>query len=505
MHKTSRPPFLLPTQIAFSVGVLLVSISSTLLAALPEPKRQPLVRVVDLNIGETVSVKLANGKTAQVKLVDVDERRDPFRNAVREARAKVEVNGKGVTLSSGNYNLPQTIAGVRIDCSITRGCATNSSQDSWGLEKDARLRLWPAASPLMARGTFVYPLKQRWFATHTQMANEPTYVDGDDRPANKAIYYHNDLDFGGCEGLAEVVAATDGLVVSAALKGLPGYEDAPAPPRYDVVYVLDDCGWFYRYSHLLEIDEAIKPGTKVKKGQKLGVLGKEGASGGWSHLHFGIVSKQPSGKWGTQEAYAFAWEAYQRQYKPKLIAVARPHQLVAVGEKVTLDGSKSWSARGKIASYEWQFNDGAWAEGPIVEHTYKQPGMYSEMLRAEDNRGNVAYDFAIVQVIDPAHPDQLPPTIHPAYAPTLGLKPGTEITFKVRTFRTTDGEEKWDFGDGGAKVSVKSDGNETPLAKDGYAVTKHAFNKPGLYIVRVERTNTRGERATGCLAVNVEK
>ena len=43
---------------------------------------------------------------------------------------------------------------------------------------------------------------------------------------------------------------------------------------------------------------------------ELGRSGKEGGSGGWSHLHFEIVSRQPSGEWGTQEGFAFLWEAY---------------------------------------------------------------------------------------------------------------------------------------------------------------------------------------------------
>ena len=51
----------------------------------------------------------------------------------------------------------------------------------------------------------------------------------------------------------------------------------------------------------------------------------------------------------------------------------------------------------------------------------------------------------------------------------MGIKPGDAITFKVRTFRTTEGEETWDFGDGTPAVKVKSDGNVKPLAKDGYA------------------------------------
>ncbi|MCX7826333.1 MAG: M23 family metallopeptidase, partial [Verrucomicrobiae bacterium] len=255
-------------------------------AAPPEPTRAPLARTVDLDIGETHTVTLCDGKTARVKLLGVAETRDPLRNAVRVALAKVEVNGEVLTLSSANYNLPKTVAGVQVDCPITKGYYTNSHRDAWGLEKDARLRLWPAGSPLIEPGTFGYPLKQRWFASDTQMANEPCFVDGGERPSSKSIYYHNGLDFGGCEGLVDVVAATDGLVVSSADKTLPGYEDTPVRPRSDVVYVLDDRGWYYRYSHLHTIANSVQPGARVKRGQTIGLLGKEGGSGGWSHLHF---------------------------------------------------------------------------------------------------------------------------------------------------------------------------------------------------------------------------
>ncbi|MGH9841482.1 MAG: hypothetical protein ACREEM_22235 [Blastocatellia bacterium] len=49
----------------------------------------------------------------------------------------------------------------------------------------------------------------------------------------------------------------------------------------------------------------------------------------------------------------------------------------------------------------------------------------------------------------------------------------------MRTFRTTDGEETWDFGDGSAPVTVKSDGNVNPLAPQGYAKTVHRYKKAG--------------------------
>jgi murein DD-endopeptidase MepM/ murein hydrolase activator NlpD len=480
--------------------LLCLSISA---AGPPEPTRTPLVRAVELNIGEAQEVELCDGTKARVKLIGLEETRDSLRDAIRSATVTVEVNGETVALVSATYHLPTTVAGVRIDCPITKGYLKNS-RDAWGLAKDARLRLWPAASPLVAPGTFMYPVKQRWFASDTQMANEPTFVDGGERPGQKNIYYHWGLDFGGSEGMVDVVAATDGLTVSAGTDILPGYENTPASPRYDVIYVLDDRGWYYRYSHLYTIDPAVKPGRQVKMGQKIGVLGKEGGSGGWSHLHFDIQSRQPSGKWGTQESYAFVWEAYLREYAPELIAVARPHHFAWTREKVILDATRSWSRPGKIVSYDWTFTDGTKASGQKLERIYSQPGTYSEILKITDDEGRIDYDFAVVQIVDREHPDVVSPSIHAVYSPTFGIKPGDAITFKVRTFRTTFGNETWDFGDGSPPVTVKSDGNIKPLAKDGYAVTTHRYEKPGDYIVRVERNNEHGHKAVGHLHVRVE-
>lgn len=481
---------------------LILATAAGLWAAPPPPSREPTLRVVDLRLGESAQIRLADGSSAQVKLLELQETLDSMAGAVRAARVQVEVNGQQAWLDSANYQLPQSVGGVQVDCPVTRGYNARSGEDSWGLEKDARLRLWPAGAPWIEPGTFVYPLRQRWFATLTQFANEPTYVDGGDKPDRKRIYYHNDLDFGGCEGEIEVVAATDGLVVSVATQTLPGYSLTPVRPRYDVVYLLDDRGWYYRYSHLHTIDPAVQPGGRVRMGQRLGVLGKEGASGGWSHLHFGIKSRQPSGKWGTQEAYAFAWEAGVREQRPAVIAVARPHHFIRAGETVTLDASKSWAAAGRPERFDWTFTDGATAAGAKVRRTYAKPGSYSEIVKVTDAAGNSAYDFAIVQVIgeDWQNP---PPTLHPAFAPTQGIRPGQSVTFKVRTFRSQGGET-WHFGDGTPPVRVRSDGNAQALAKDGYAVTTHAFARPGDYLVRVEHVNARGEPAIGHLWVRVD-
>ena len=76
------------------------------------------------------------------------------------------------------------------------------------------------------------------------------------------------------------------------------------------------------------------------------------------------------------------------------------------------------------------------------------------------------------------------------------------MTFKVRTFRDAGGET-WDFADGSPAVTVHSDGNTNPRAKDGYGVTEHSFAKAGDYLVRVEHVNARGEKAIAHLWVQV--
>jgi hypothetical protein len=131
--------------------------------------------------------------------------------------------------------------------------------------------------------------------------------------------------------------------------------------------------------------------------------------------------------------------------------VARPHHSIWAGDSVTLDGSKSWSASGKVASFRWQFSDSTTSDNPLVKRTYAQPARYSEVLRIADEAGNVSYDF----------------------------------------------------GDGSEPIEVQSDGNAVKLAPNGYAVTAHRYAKPGDYVVRVSRTNEHGVTAAGHLHVHI--
>src|SRR4051794_34171643 len=74
-----------------------------------KPTRMPLFRVIDLDIGESSRIDLPDGSTAELRVDAVAITADPIRQAVREARVTVTINGQAGTLRSGNYELPRTI------------------------------------------------------------------------------------------------------------------------------------------------------------------------------------------------------------------------------------------------------------------------------------------------------------------------------------------------------------------------------------------------------------
>ena len=454
----------------------------------------PLMRIVDLSVDETQTIILHDGSTATLKLLAVHESRDSARQAIRQASVDIELNGESITLPVASYHLPVYIGTVQIDCPVTAGFSIRATNDWWQLQKDARFRVWPADSPLTAEGSLIYPAKRRWFSDKFQACSDPCYVNGEPADPQAGIYYHAGFDMGGCEGLVEIFAATDGLIVSS---GDTVLNEGEVPGRYDVVYVLDARGWYYRYSHFASIDEAIIVGTSIKQGQRMGVLGKEGGSGGWSHLHFGITGKQPSGERGEIDAYALLWEAYQKEYGITLQAVGGPHLYAAVGQTVTLDATRSWSIKGAshIASYRWRLTDGSTVESARVECTYDRPGMYSELFSVTDADGQVSWGRTTVLIVKNNDPTYKAPGIHATYYPTQNLHADQEITFNVRSFQTAgqEGGEIWDFGDGSDPVTVHSDGNANKHASDGYAVTTYRFEKAGTYFVSVTHETEHGE------------
>ena len=462
----------------------------------------PLFRSVDLDVGQVRTVDLTDGTTATVKLLAVEEQRDAVRQALRGAELTVEVNGVEGTIPCATYNLPTTLGGVRIDCPVVKGYLRSYS-NYWAIDRDARVRIWPQKGPLIRPGTFVYPVEQRWGAASTLFDNE---IGDGELYGPERVYYHQGFDFGGADRIVPVHAATNGLVVSARGESLEGISDC-VRPRYDVVYLRDGRGWYFRYSHFDLIAESVQVGENVSIGQPLGVLGKEGASGGWSHLHFEMIRPQEDGKYGSDSLYAFLHQVYLAENHEPVIAVARPQLLGRAGEPILLDGSRSWSAEGPDGlKYEWLFSDGTTAAGAKVEHVFAEPGRYRPTLKVTDKTGNVDYDFGKVTIAAPETAPGQRCYLHAAYWPTKSVHAGDEVTFLVRSFRfkPVAGDEVWDFGDGSSTARTRSDGGVDQHNKAGYARVAHRFLKPGNYVVTVRRENDDGQWAVDKLDVRVE-
>ncbi len=71
-------------------------------------------------------------------------------------------------------------------------------------------------------------------------------------------------------------------------------------------------------------------------------------------------------------------------YSPK--SMVEGDYIVGTSEWVTFDASAS-SDDEQVAAYDWNFGDGQYAVGPVVEHRYSYPGVYNVSVVVTDNDG----------------------------------------------------------------------------------------------------------------------
>lgn len=469
----------------------------------------------DLEVGESASFPLRDGRRKTVRLIGLHEQRDSVRGVIRKPVVTLDVDGERREIVSAHYRMPVVVNGVRLDCPVTRGISDSVNAGEPGifyaLDKAARIRCWDPEARLFGEKPMVYPVKQSWFAGMTQMGNERVYVDAGElngNPPGIMIYHHYGLDFGGFDAAVPIMSVAPARIITLGMNVAAGENWPLDPPHVDGIQAQGEDGRFFRYAHLDMFAPDLHPGDDIVPGQFLGFLGQEGGSGGWAHLHLGIFEMMPSGRFGQVEAYCFAVEAYLNEHPGELLACARPHQVAAPGEPVELDGTNSICDGGKIVSYEWNGQDGRITCGTVVTRIYQREGMYSEMLVVTDDRGRSEVDFCVVQILpkdlDPA---RTPPTMSVNYYPACGLHAGQPIAFAARTFfkrykENEGGVEEWDFGDGARAVSCSRD-NYPEHRHDGYRQRWHAYERPGRYIITVRRTGRNGLMATAQLKVDI--
>jgi len=91
-------------------------------------------------------------------------------------------------------------------------------------------------------------------------------------------------------------------------------------------------------------------------------------------------------------------------YSPK--SQMEGEYVVGASEWITFDARES-TDDGEIVGYEWNFGDGTYGVGPVVEHRYLYPGTYNVVLTVTDNEGGATSHIQKINIVGgpPCHAD----------------------------------------------------------------------------------------------------
>ena len=140
----------------------------------------------------------------------------------------------------------------------------------------------------------------------------------------------------------------------------------------------------------------------------------------------------------------------------------------------SFDGSSSNDPDGSIATYAWDFGDGATGTGATASHNYAAPGTYSVKLTVTDNKGgsnSVTHDITVTD------PNTLPTAAFSSSTVDLAA------SFNGSASNDPDGSiasYAWEFGDGAVASGVTTD---------------HTYAAGGTYQVKLTVTDNRGATA----------
>ena len=430
--------------------------------SLPGPLGFTSQRIVCLDPGEETDFTLRSERVVAVRLVAVDEERDSVVGLVRRAKVRVAIDGEEHTLRCAPYVMPTVIGELRIQADTTTAWTE--------LPKRVQFSLWDAVDPIVDPTRFGFPLRDyRLFAHGLQGYNEPVHLGRGDGDPGGAVFPHSyGIDFAGFEGEQDVLACVEGTV----LRLLP---DAI------LVNIIDDQGVIWEYHHLDSIAPHLTVGRRVAKGEKIGVLGRSGPSGNFSHLHVGIHASREHMEAGnyTRRINYYPWivEAWRSEYGDGPLAVAGAHAVARVDQTVRFDASGSIPADSPIVSRRWELPDGSTAEGNDAEHVFTTPGIHVVTLRVRDAAGREDFDFRKVKVYSRDEAETLLPALFVTSIPTLNARAGEAVRFKIWLHGAEEHPFHVDFGDGEARRGCAS-----------FEVIEHVFGAPGRYVVTASAT-----------------
>ena len=152
---------------------------------------------------------------------------------------------------------------------------------------------------------------------------------------------------------------------------------------------------------------------------------------------------------------------------------------------VSFDGTLTYDPDSGSLTYVWTFGDGTTDTGPVVDHEYRQDGVYEVTLTVRDERGLQGSTSLYVEALNP------PPVADFSYAPKSTLEDG-QLIISASEWVTFDGRSseddedvvayEWYFG--------RTDSGEMKIV-EGPVVTCR-FRDPGTYSVILTVTDNDG-------------
>eukprot|EP01084_Bolivina_argentea_P067196 122429_1 len=181
-------------------------------------------------------------------------------------------------------------------------------------------------------------------------------------------------------------------------------------------------------------------------------------------------------------------------YPPVADVESHPHESVPK-QPVIFDASKSQDFQGNpCKKFVWDFGDGSpkkTSTTPIVQHPYSDAGTYPVTVKVTDKYGHTMPAKCNQRVMGPEpyfNRDTAEKVDDPYVAVNStpsNAKPKQMVTFDANKSHDMDKDPLktfvWDFGDG------------TPEKTTNTPVTKHVYNKPGVYPVNVQVVDKFGQ------------
>jgi hypothetical protein len=439
-------------------------------AAVVETELNRLVRtystqqIIGLDVNETFTFRLNSGAERVIRLISVQEHRDSVIGLVRGADVRIEIDGRAVSLTCAPYVMPTETGGMRVQADTTSG---------WGnTPKRVQFSLWDATDPIVDTKRFGLPLRNfRLFSQGTQAYDEPVHLGaGDGDPQGQRFYHDYGFDNAGFEAREEVVSAAEGTVV----RFWPSREDLCS------ILIQDSSGLVWEYGHLSSVSPDMALNAYVARGRRIGMLGRTGPSGNFSHVHLGtyLSLSDIDGDKPNRMLNLYPWlvTAYQARHPKGLLAVARPHHTASTGQAVLFDGGNSlaWGG-GRIVEWRWVLPDGQTVSGARVQKAFDRPGTYVATLWVKDDGGAEDVDFCQVKVFSKGDPEKAMPHIFMTYTPTQGIRPDQPVTFRF-----------WFQGTGGGPITVDFGDAATVQDYQSYAEIQHSFRTAGIHIVTAQ-------------------